>query len=40
MPIYRAPVQDTLFVLNEVLGYQRYSNLPGFADATPDVLEA
>ncbi len=40
MPTYRAPVEDTLFVLNEVLGYQRYSNLPGFSDATPDVLEA
>jgi acyl-CoA dehydrogenase len=40
MPIYRAPVEDTLFVLNEVLGYQRYSNLAGFSDATPDVLEA
>jgi hypothetical protein len=35
MPIYRAPVEDTLFVLNDVLGYQRYSNLPGFADTTP-----
>ncbi|HMQ57132.1 MAG TPA: acyl-CoA dehydrogenase [Rhizobiaceae bacterium] len=40
MPIYQAPVEDTLFVLNEVLGYQRYDNLPGFADASPDVVEA
>jgi acyl-CoA dehydrogenase len=40
MPTYVAPVRDTLFVLNDVLGYQRYSNLPGFADAAPDVLEA
>jgi len=40
MTIYRAPIQDTLFVLNDVLGYQRYSNLPGFSDAPPDVLEA
>ncbi|RWB75533.1 acyl-CoA dehydrogenase [Mesorhizobium sp.] len=40
MTIYRAPIQDTLFVLNDVLGYQRFSNLPGFSDATPDVLEA
>ena len=40
MPIYRAPVDDTLFVLNEVLGYERHSNLAGFSDATPDVVEA
>ena len=40
MPIYTAPVRDTLFVLNEVLGFERNLNLPGFADASPDVLEA
>ncbi|WP_181699898.1 acyl-CoA dehydrogenase C-terminal domain-containing protein [Chthonobacter albigriseus] len=40
MPIYRAPVEDTLFLLNDVFGMQRHANLPGFADATPDVVEA
>jgi acyl-CoA dehydrogenase len=40
MPTYRAPVQDTLFVLTDVLGFERYNNLPGFADATADMLEA
>lgn len=40
MPTYRAPVSDTLFLLNDVLGFHRHSNLAGFADATPDVVEA
>ncbi|MCG6857513.1 MAG: acyl-CoA dehydrogenase C-terminal domain-containing protein [Salaquimonas sp.] len=40
MPTYRAPVEDTLFVLNDVLNLQRYNNLSGFEDATPDMIEA
>jgi alkylation response protein AidB-like acyl-CoA dehydrogenase len=40
MPVYKAPVEDTLFVLNDVLGIEKYNNLPGFGDATPDMLEA
>ena len=40
MPTYQAPVQDSLFLLNDVLNFQRYNNLPGFADATPDMIEA
>ena len=40
MTIYRAPVEDSLFVLNDVLQVQKYNNLPGFADATPDMIEA
>ncbi len=40
MPIYRAPVKDMTFVLNEVLNLESYSNLPGFEDATPDLVGA
>ena len=40
MPVYKAPVEDTLFILNDVLGIERYNNLPGFADVSPDLLEA
>ncbi|WP_306027244.1 acyl-CoA dehydrogenase C-terminal domain-containing protein [Stappia sp. MMSF_3263] len=40
MPSYKAPVQDVMFLLNDVLGYERHGNLPGFAEATPDLVEA
>lgn len=40
MPTYQAPVKDTKFVLNEVLQMEKYSNLPGFQDATPDMVNA
>ncbi|MDH6265676.1 acyl-CoA dehydrogenase [Rhizobium sp. SG_E_25_P2] len=40
MPVYKAPVDDTMFVLNDVLGIQKFNNLPGFSEASPDVVEA
>jgi acyl-CoA dehydrogenase len=40
MPIYKAPVDDALFLLNDVFHLDRYGNLPGFSDASPDVVEA
>ncbi len=40
MPGYSAPVENVLFLLRDVLGYERFSNLPGFADAPLDLVEA
>src|SRR5258708_31266405 len=40
MPSYKAPLEDVSFLLNDVFQIDRYNNLPGFSDASPDVREA
>ena len=40
MPTYKAPVDDVQFLLNDVFHVERYDNLPGFADASADVVAA
>ena len=39
MPRYDAPVRDMQFVLHDLLSLQNYSNLPGFEDASPDLID-
>ena len=40
MPVYEAPIRDMQFLLHDVLKLQNYSNLPGFADADQDTIDA
>src|SRR5690348_3090737 len=39
MPIYRAPLDDYRFVLNEFLELDKQRDLPGFEELTPDLVE-
>jgi 3-(methylsulfanyl)propanoyl-CoA dehydrogenase len=38
MPTYKAPINDVEFLLNDVLKIERYGNISGFAEATPDLV--
>src|SRR5204862_3660718 len=40
MAVYKGPVKDILFVLNEVLDVSSLAKLPGYEDATPDTIQA
>ena len=40
MSDYQAPLKDMLFVINELAGLDEINKLPGFEDATPDLVES
>jgi alkylation response protein AidB-like acyl-CoA dehydrogenase len=40
MSIYRAPIADMTFVMNELAGLAQVAQLPGFEDATADTVAA
>jgi len=38
MPQFKAPVRDFQFILHEYLNLAQYQDVPGFADATPELM--
>ena len=38
MPIYKAPIRDFQFVLNEYLNLGQYKNIEGFSDSGPELM--
>lgn len=40
MPVYKAPIREFEFVLNEYLGVERYADVPGFSEASEDLRSA
>ena len=37
MPVYKAPLDDIRFLLNDVHDVAQLSALPGYEEATPDI---
>ena len=40
MTVYKVPQKDISFILEELVGYDEHSNLPGYEDASSDMVEA
>ncbi|HEY8191009.1 MAG TPA: acyl-CoA dehydrogenase family protein, partial [Alphaproteobacteria bacterium] len=40
MPVYKAPLDNIRFVLNDVLDAGQVAKLPGYQDATPDLIDS
>lgn len=40
MTTYQAPLRDMRFLINDLLQIGDYDNLPGFAEASPDIVDA
>ena len=40
MPTYQAPISDMRYLLNDFLDIGRYDNLPGFAEASGETVDA
>ena len=40
MSDYRAPIKDMRFVMDEIAGFQQLSQIPAYAEATPDMADA
>ncbi len=38
MPVYKAPLENMKFVLHEVLGAEKLAELPGYEQATSDLM--
>ena len=39
MPVYRAPVQDFLFLMNELFEVEKQRDLPRFSELSPELLD-